>query len=234
MRRPITDAAGASAVGIPVEPKTSFHANLKVRIAQFGFTNLRPRNLRIAVAIMVGWSSSMLVDIGTRSAFQEAGTMRKISDKEREKLSAEIASLESLDLTQLRSQWKLLYEIEAPPHLSRDWLRRAVAYRIQENVLGGLKPATRRLLERVAEDARVRKPTKVVPMRKVGPNTILIREWGGTRHEVTVVENGVMFRGKRYRSLSQVARIITGSQWSGPLFFGLKAPAKEAGNGARQ
>src|SRR6202795_1722630 len=160
--------------------------------------------------------------------------MRNVSDKEREKLSAEIAGLESLDLHQLRAQWKLLYEIEAPPHLSRDWLKRAVAYRIQENVLGGLKPATRRLLERVAEDARVRKPSKVIPMRKVGPNTILIREWGGTRHEVTVVEDGVMFRGKRYRSLSQVARMITGSQWSGPLFFGLKAPAKEVGNGARQ
>jgi hypothetical protein len=80
--------------------------------------------------------------------------MRNVSDKEREKLSAEIAGLESLDLNQLRAQWKLLYEIEAPPHLSRDWLRRAVAYRIQENVLGGLKPATRRLLERIAEDAQ--------------------------------------------------------------------------------
>ena len=160
--------------------------------------------------------------------------MRNLSDKEREKLSAEIAGLESLDLNQLRAQWKLLYDIEAPPHLSRDWLRRAVAYRIQENVLGGLKLATRRLLERVAEDARVHKPTKVVQTRKIGPSTILIREWGGTRHEVTVVENGVMFRGKRYRSLSQVARMITGSQWSGPLFFGLKSPAKEAGNGARQ
>jgi hypothetical protein len=160
--------------------------------------------------------------------------MRKPPDKEREKLSAEIAGLESLDLIQLRARWKFLYQIEVPPHLSRDWLRRAVAYRIQENALGGLKPATRRLLERVAQDARACKPTKVNPTRKVGPNTILIREWGGARHEVTVLEQGVMFRGKRYRSLSQVARTITGSQWSGPLFFGLKAPAKEAGNGARQ
>src|SRR5882757_296423 len=159
--------------------------------------------------------------------------MRKLSNKEHEKLSAEIGGLESLDLNQLRIRWKHLYEIEAPPHLSRDWLRRAVAYRIQENVLGGLKPATRRLLESVAEDARTRKASKVVTMRKVGPNTILIREWGGTRHEVTVIENGAMFRGQRYRSLSQVARLITGSQWSGPLFFGLKAPANEAGNGAR-
>jgi len=159
--------------------------------------------------------------------------MRNVSDKEREKLSAETAGIESLDLSQLRARWKLLYEIEAPPHLSRDLLRRAVAYRMQENVLGGLKPATSRLLRRVAEDARVRKPTKVVPTRKVGPNAILIREWGGTRHEVTVLRNGAMFRGKRYRSLSQVARVITGSHWSGPLFFGLRAPAKEASNGTR-
>jgi hypothetical protein len=72
-----------------------------------------------------------------------------------------------------------------------------------------------------------------VPTRKVGPNAILIREWGGTRHEVTVLENGAMFRGKRYRSLSQVARVITGSHWSGPLFFGLKTPEKEASSGAR-
>ena len=104
---------------------------------------------------------------------------------------------------------------------------------MQENVLGGLKPATRRLLARIAVDARARQPTNLVPMRKARVNTILIREWGGTRHEVTVVENGVMFRGKRYRSLSQVARAITGSRWSGPLFFGLKAPLKEIGNGAR-
>jgi DUF2924 family protein len=159
--------------------------------------------------------------------------MRNVSDKERERISAEIAGLESLDLSQLRARWKFLYEIEAPPHLSRDLLRGAVAYRMQENVLGGLKPATRRLLRRVAEDARGRKPTKVVPTRRVAPNAILIREWGGTRHEVMAVENGAMFRGKRYRSLSQVARVITGSHWSGPLFFGLKASAREASNGAR-
>ena len=106
--------------------------------------------------------------------------MRNVSDKEREKLSAEIASLESLDLSQLRARWKLLYETEAPPHLSRDLLRRAVAYRMQENVLGGLKPATRRLLERVAEDARARRTSKVVPLRKVGPDRILIRVNAGS------------------------------------------------------
>src|ERR1700730_9669753 len=77
--------------------------------------------------------------------------MRNVSDNAREQLSAEIAGLESLDLNQLRARWKLLYEIEAPPHLSRDWLGRAFASRIQENVPGVLKPAPRRLLDRVTD-----------------------------------------------------------------------------------
>jgi Protein of unknown function (DUF2924) len=159
---------------------------------------------------------------------------RHISEADREKLSAELSGLETLDNPALKARWRSLYGTEPPPRISRDLLIRAVAYRIQENALGGLKLSTRKLLGRVANDAAARKTSKVVPVRKIGLNTILIREWGGTRHEVTVLEKGAMFRGKRYRSLSQVARVITGSHWSGPLFFGLKAPAKKASNGARQ
>ena len=75
---------------------------------------------------------------------------RNVPDKERQELSAEVALLESLDLAQLRARWKILCETEASARFSRDLLMRAVAYRMQERVLGGLKPATRRLLERVA------------------------------------------------------------------------------------
>jgi Protein of unknown function (DUF2924) len=72
------------------------------------------------------------------------------------------------------------------------------------------------------------------PPRTVGAGAVLIRKWGGVDHQVTVLEKGVLFRGERHRSLSEVARVITGSRWSGPLFFGLKAQAKEASaNGAR-
>jgi Protein of unknown function (DUF2924) len=159
---------------------------------------------------------------------------RNVPEKERQKLSAEIALLESLDLDQLRRRWKILYQTEAPTRFSRDLLMRAVAYRMQERVLGGLKPATRRLLERVARAANARQPIRVTPMRQLAPGALLIREWGGTKHQVTVLESGVMFRGKWYRSLSEVARVITGNRWSGPLFFGLKARPKEAsGDGAR-
>jgi DUF2924 family protein len=152
---------------------------------------------------------------------------RNVPEKERQKLSAEIALLESLDVAQLKTRWNILYETEAPTRFSRELLMRAVAYRMQERVLGGLKPATRRLFERVARDASTRRPIRVAPVRQLASGALLIREWGGTKHQVTVLESGVMFRGKPYRSLSEVARVITGNRWSGPLFFGLKARPKE-------
>ena len=94
--------------------------------------------------------------------------------------------------------------------------------------------ATHRLFERVSQDAGARRPIRVAPVRKLAPGALLIREWGGTKHQVTVLESGVRFRGKPYRSLSEVARVITGNRWSGPLFFGFKARLKEAsGDGAR-
>jgi hypothetical protein len=73
-------------------------------------------------------------------------------------------------------------------------------------------------------------------VRKTPPGTVLIRDWHGVRHQVTVLDDGAVYRGKRYRSLSEIARAITGitgSRWSGLLFFGLKAPAKETGHDAR-
>jgi DUF2924 family protein len=75
---------------------------------------------------------------------------------------------------------------------------------------------------------------KVSVARKAGKGTVLLRRWGGVEHQVEILEKGVLLGGKRYRSLSEVARVITGSHWSGPLFFGLKAlEQREAGNGAR-
>jgi DUF2924 family protein len=155
------------------------------------------------------------------------------SGAEPEGLCGELASLPTLGLERLRERWRTLYRSEPPPRISEDLLRRAVAYRLQERALGGLKPSTRRLLERVAEDGRPRRSTSAAAARKLRPGAVLIREWRGASHQVTVAEDGVLFRGKRYRSLSEVARKITGSRWSGPRFFGLKAPAEENHDGAR-
>ena len=150
-------------------------------------------------------------------------------------LYAEIDALQSETILRLRQRWKALYGTEAPPRASRDLMIRAVAYRLQERELGGLSTSTRRLLERIADAAAEHRPTRLTPQRKIQPGAILLRNWGGVQNQVTVLQSGVQFRGKQYRSLSEVARIITGSRWSGPLFFGLKTRSREeaAGNGAR-
>jgi hypothetical protein len=157
----------------------------------------------------------------------------QISNIDRERLAAEIAKLSSLDPRELKDRWKDLYGTEPPAKISRDLMRRAIAYRLQERAFGGLKPATLRLLDRAAEDAYARRPIDTGQVRVIKPGTALIREWNGATHQVTVLEEGVSYQNKRYHSLSEVARAITGSRWSGPLFFGLKGRTKEVRSGSR-
>ena len=148
-------------------------------------------------------------------------------------LTDELAELRGLDLTALKQRWRVLYRTEAPVHIGRALLLQAVVYRLQERVLGGLKSSTRRLLERAAEGNVDRRPATEAPTTRVTPGTVLIREWHGVSHRVTVLADCVMLRGTRYRSLSEVARKITGTRWSGPRFFGLRAPANGSHHGTR-
>jgi len=133
------------------------------------------------------------------------------------KLKAELASLVGLDRTHLIERWRALYGVEPPVSISRPLLLHSIAYRMQEK-MGGLKSPTRRFLEQFAINGKA----TALPTPNIKPGTRLLREWHGVVHEVTVVEQGVMFKGKRYRSLSEVATEITGAKWSGPLFFGLR------------
>ena len=149
----------------------------------------------------------------------------------RDALTAEIASVSKASIRDLRERWKSLYGKEPSGHIGRSFLIRAIAYRLQEKAFGGLKPSTRRLLARVAEETAARSSAKSPPVRKAETGTILVREWQGAAHRVTVLREGVSFKGKRYRSLSEVAREITGSHWSGPRFFGLRLPAMENSHG---
>ena len=126
---------------------------------------------------------------------------RNVPDKERQKLSAELALLESLDFDQLRARWKMLYETEAPTRFSRDLLMHAVAYRMQERVLGGLKPATRRLFERVSQDTRAGRRIRVSRVRKLATGALLIREWGGVRHHLATARSRA--HAPRFRGLLQ-------------------------------
>jgi hypothetical protein len=121
-----------------------------------------------------------------------------------------------------------MFGADPPPKLRSSLLVQGIAYRLQEKALGGLKPATLRLLQRIADDAAARRRLSITPDKvRANTGTVLIREWRGTKHQVTVLKDGFLYRTKRFHSLSQIARTITGSRWSGPLFFGLKSPRKE-------
>jgi Protein of unknown function (DUF2924) len=146
-------------------------------------------------------------------------------------LVREIEELQEATSANLKERWRALYGSEPPRRISRDLLIRALD-RIQEKALGGLKPSTRRLLTRVAAEASARRPIQVAPEPGLKPGTVLLREWHGNQHQVIVREDGIVFNGKQYKSLSQVAYRITGTKWSGPLFFGLKANRQEQTNGA--
>jgi hypothetical protein len=135
-------------------------------------------------------------------------------------LASELANLPALDRRALIEQWRILFGTESPVGISNNLLIHAIAHRMQEQVLGGLKPATRRFLEKAAENNAFRQ--QILPMISIKPGTRLLREWHGVTYEVIIMEDGVQCDGKLYHSLSEVARSITGARWSGPLFFGLK------------
>lgn len=137
------------------------------------------------------------------------------------RLVDDLARLPSLTRAELIECWEKIYGIVPPGNISRSLMLRALAYRMQELASRGLKPATRRHLQRLAEG----NGPSIRPVAQVKTGTRLLREWHGVTHEVLVKEDGVFYRGNHYRSLSQVAQVITGAKWSGPLFFGLKKEA---------
>jgi Protein of unknown function (DUF2924) len=133
-----------------------------------------------------------------------------------------LTRLPTLDLGALRQQWRSFYKAEAPSHFSRDLLMRAVAYRMQELALGGLRPEPQRRLRQIVQEFNETGATRMRARPALRPGTRLIREWQGRTYEVLVIDDGFSWQGSHYRSLSVIARTITGTPRSGPLFFGLK------------
>ena len=97
---------------------------------------------------------------------------------------------------------------------------------MQERVFGGLKPALRKFLAEVGNDSTSARSASAFQSVSVGPGTVLVRKWHGVTHRVTALEKGFEWKGRCYRSLSEIAREISGARWSGPRFFGLKARAE--------
>lgn len=134
-----------------------------------------------------------------------------------ESLAIELARLKSLSRLELMAEWKKAWGSEAPFNISHNLLLLAFAYRLQEQIYGGLKPHIKARLRQIATGQ-----TNMRPVPQVKSGTRLLREWRGSTHEVVVLDVGVQYRGEKYRSLSEVAKVITGSKWSGPVFFGLR------------
>jgi hypothetical protein len=137
---------------------------------------------------------------------------------------ARLAALKTTRTADLKQQWRELFGTEPPPY-SRRFLESRLAYRIQELAYGGLKPETIERLEAIAEDldggVPDRRRRRAAQDRPIA-GTRLIREWQGVEHCVTVRDEDFEYQGRPFKSLSAVARAITGTRWNGLIFFGLK------------
>jgi hypothetical protein len=141
-------------------------------------------------------------------------------------ISAQIAQLPRFSRQQLLELWQKLYRRPAPSGIRRELMVPFLAYKIQEDAFGGLKPSTRAELRRIARS--LEKSTSSIEVRvrpRIKTGTHLLRQWRGEKHEVVVTDLGFEHRGTRYRSLSEIARKIAGARWSGPAFFGVNRQA---------
>lgn len=138
----------------------------------------------------------------------------------------DLAALLHLSLGALRALWPQWFDRPPPPKIRRELLVRALAYRMQERASSGLSAATRAKLRALAEAVKNKSGFDGVEPPRLTPGTHVMREWGNERHQVTVEAAGFVYRGQRYRSLSEIARRITGTRWSGPLFFGITPSIK--------
>lgn len=139
-----------------------------------------------------------------------------------------LSSLPALSIDDLRIAFRRVHGATAPPVFGRDLLTRAIAYRIQEQVFGGLSRETKKLLHRLANKSGASGRDAAVP-RRIKPGSVIVRAWRGTSHQVTVLPDGFEWNGAKYASLSEIARLITGTRWNGPRYFGLRTPSTCSG-----
>jgi hypothetical protein len=155
----------------------------------------------------------------TRQISQQPATSPAASD-----LGTRLAELPMLDADALRRLWRQTVQRPLPAALTRDMQLRMIAYRLQEQQLGGLPPDHRKLLDRLVQGGRAD------DVRRLKPGSVLVREYQGVVHEVSVEAEGFRWQGNVHASLSSIAKAITGTAWNGPRFFGLRGATGTAGN----
>lgn len=143
-------------------------------------------------------------------------------------LAEQLAGLASLSQAQLRTEWRKHHKgQQMPAGLGRDLASRAIAWKMQERVRGGLPPATARELKRLAKQLHENGDIDLAKDIQIKPGTKLVRQWHDTIYHVLVLDDGFQFQDRHYRSLTPIAKEITGAAWSGPRFFGLKDKTDE-------
>ena len=136
-------------------------------------------------------------------------------------LEVRLEALARLEYLELQAEWQRLFRSRPPRKLGRETLELAVAWKLQERVLGGLSSSNKRHLAGLAQSLRTSGDIAKVRTVTLKRGATLLREWNGETHQVLVLDAGFRWRGRSWRSLSAIAREITGTRWSGPRFFGL-------------
>jgi hypothetical protein len=150
------------------------------------------------------------------------------SERDPQKLASQLDRLHKLNPEELCEQWQNMFGADPPPKLRSSLLVQGIAYRLQEKALGGAQACDFAVARANRRRCAAHRQVSIAPEKiSVSAGTVMIREWHGKKHQVTVLKDGFLYRAKRFHSLSQIARTITGSRWSGPLFFGLKSSRKE-------
>jgi hypothetical protein len=141
---------------------------------------------------------------------------------------AQLTALRKMSVVELKQRWETLFGTPAPNN-SRSYLEVRLGNRIQELMLGGLSRDTRRVLDLLVKELEGKNTRKAIMTdpRKPIPGTRLLREWDGAEHSVTVLRDGFDWQGRKFKSLSAVARAITGTQWNGYRFFGLREAGRD-------
>ena len=143
-------------------------------------------------------------------------------------VKAELDRLSTAPIAQLRLRWFELFRKDPPSAFGPDLLRRSLAHRIQVKAYGGLPTATQRELDQVVKAMAAKPNGRPVMPRRIKPGSELVRTWKSASHRVIVLREGFSYNGVTFPSLSEIASQITGTNWNGPRFFGLRSKHEKA------
>ena len=223
MARGFGDTVGPSTQRAGVRPQVSFDpSGSKERIREIGEI--------LAVGLMrvpAGKSSGQMVVSGeSRSTYRPSRAVirrpSRVEGRMPDTVLAQLAALKAAPVADLKQKWRDLFDREPPPY-NRRFLENRLAYRIQELAYGGLSEETMERLDALADELEGKTPRRRTALdNRPIAGTRMIREWKGVEHCVTVRHEDFEYQGRPYKSLSAIARHITGTRWNGLVFFGLK------------